>query len=70
MKHFILFLIKIFRLDIPTIKVVEVPVEAEKKVFVSLDNEVNGNCTVSGDLTVKGYLYVTGEVTCCKIKGE
>ena len=78
MKHFILFLIKIFRLDIPTIKVVEVPAEkivykdkiVEVEKLVSLDSEINGTCTVKGDLIVEGVLTVTGDVSCYKIKGE
>ena len=78
MKTLILLLIKIFRLDIPTVKIVEVPVEkiiykeklVEVEKYVSLDGVIEGNCTVKGDLIVNGSLTVTGEVTCYKIKGE
>ena len=78
MKKLVQLLIKIFRLDIPTIKVVEVPVDkivykdriVEKEVYVSLDETINGTCTVKGDLIVNGSLTVTGEIACFKMKGK
>ena len=49
--------------------VVEVPVYKETK-YVALKDEVTNDTFVEGNLIVKGYLYVNGEVTCYKIKGE
>ena len=49
--------------------VVEVPVYKETK-YIALKDEVTNDTFVEGNLIVKGYLYVNGEVTCYKIKGE
>ena len=49
--------------------VVEVPVYKETK-YVALKDEVTNDTFVEGNLIVKGYLYVNGDVTCYKIKGE
>ena len=49
--------------------VVEVPVYKETK-YIALKDEVTNDTYVEGNLIVKGYLYVNGEVTCYKIKGE
>ena len=49
--------------------VVEVPVYKETK-YITLKDEVTNDTYVEGNLIVKGYLYVTGDVTCHKIKGE
>lgn len=62
-------------------KIVEVPVEVEKEVikevpvykevkYVALKDEVTNDTYVEGNLVVKGYLYVDGEVTCFKIKED
>ena len=48
---------------------VEVPIYKETK-YVALKDEVTNDTFVEGNLIVKGYLYVNGEVTCYKIKGE
>ena len=48
--------------------VVEVPVYKETK-YVALKDEVTNDTFVEGNLIVKGYLYVNGDVTCYKIKG-
>ena len=77
MKKLIIWLAKIF--DVNITKEVIVEKEVEKIVYkdrivevqVALDNEViKGACTVQGNLIVEGVLTVTGEVTCYKIKGE
>ena len=75
MKKLIIWLAKVFRVNI--YKIVEVSVEKIVykdrivEVQVALDNEViKGTCTVQGNLIVEGVLTVTGEVTCYKIKGE
>ena len=48
--------------------VVEVPVYKETK-YIALKDEVTNDTFVEGNLIVKGYLYVNGDVTCYKIKG-
>ena len=48
---------------------VEVPIYKETK-YIALKDEVTNDTFVEGNLIVKGYLYVNGEVTCYKIKGE
>ena len=68
MKKLIIWLAKVFNAEIT--KEVIVEKITTKEVFVSFDKDINGSVTVAGDLVVKGYLYVTGEVTCYKIKGE
>ena len=49
--------------------IVEVPVYKETK-YIALKDEVTNDTFVEGNLIVKGYLYVNGDVTCYKIKGE
>jgi hypothetical protein len=47
----------------------EVPVYKEVK-YVALKDEVTNDTYVEGNLVVKGYLYVDGDVSCYKIKEE
>ncbi len=47
----------------------EVPVYKEVK-YVALKDEVTNDTYVEGNLVVKGYLYVEGDVSCYKIKEE
>ena len=68
MTKLILWLARVFKVNIE--KTVEKIVYRDKIVYISLENEVNGNVTVAGDLDVKGYLYVDGDVTCFKRKGK
>ena len=55
--------------EVEVIKEIEVPVYKNVK-YVALKDEVTNDTFVEGNLIVKGYLYVNGEVTCYKIKGE
>ena len=55
--------------EVEVIKEIEVPVYKDVK-YVALKDEVTNDTYVEGNLIVKGYLYVNGEVTCHKIKGE
>lgn len=64
MKRFILWLIKIFRVDIPTEKIVEKVVE--KEVYLPHDGVIYGDVTIKGDVTVLGNLKVEGGLTCYK----
>lgn len=71
MKKLIIWLARVFKVDITTEKVVIK--EVIKEVLVSLnENEViNGDITIKGNLIVKGSLVVEGEVSAYKIsKGE
>lgn len=76
MKKFLLWLAKIFKVDLVTEKIiyrdkiVEVPVEVIKEVEkqVALEGVIEGDVTVKGNLTVEGSLMVTGEIACYKIK--
>ena len=71
MKRFLLWLAKIFNVDLVTEKIiyrdkiVEVPVEKQ----IALEGVIEGDVTVKGNLIVEGSLTVTGEVTCYKISG-
>ena len=55
--------------EVEVIKEIEIPIYKEVK-YVALKDEVTNDTFVEGNLIVKGYLYVNGEVTCYKIKGE
>ena len=55
--------------EVEIIKEIEVPVYKEVK-FIALKDEVTNDTYVEGNLIVKGYLYVNGEVTCHKIKED
>lgn len=74
MKKFLLWLAKIFNVDLTVEKIVyrdvivEVPTTIEKQV--ALKGVIEGDVTVKGNLVVEGSLTVTGEVTCYKIGGN
>ena len=51
--------------EVEIIKEIEVPVYKDIK-YIALKDEVTNDTYVEGNLIVKGYLYVTGEVTCHK----
>lgn len=54
MKRFVLWLIKVFNLDITT----------EKVIIKYLDQVHNGDLTINGNLVVEGRLVVTKGITC------
>lgn len=63
MKKFVLWLIKIFKLDITTI----IEKEVIKYKYKYLTNGViEGDIIVEGNLVIEGSLTVTGEVTVYK----
>lgn len=76
MKKAILWLIKFFRVDIPTEKIVEVEKVVEKEVIREVEKEVikevgtytpengviDGNVVINGDVVVKGNLSVEGKM--------
>lgn len=69
MKKFVLWLIKVFRLDIQTIKYVPSNTIVDK-VYVLKSSKYEHDLVVEGDLVVKGNLKVDGEITCFKLKEE
>lgn len=69
MKKFVLWMIRVFELDIPTEKVIEKVVE--KAVYLPHEGVIYGNVTIKGDVVVLGDLKVEGNLTCyTKIKEE
>lgn len=65
MKKFVLWLIKVFKINIVT----EITKEVTKyRDRYQLDKEIVGDIYIDGDLTVNGSITVTGEITCYKIK--
>lgn len=61
MKKLVLWLINIFRLDIPTEKIVEKVVE--KEVYLPRDGVIDGDITIKGDVVVNGNMNVEGSLT-------
>lgn len=69
MKKFILWLIKIFKVDIPTERIVKETVEKEVKVPIweqGFDGIIEGDVLIKGNVVVKGNLYATGGICCYK----
>lgn len=64
MKKFILWLIKIFKVDIPTEKIVTETKVVEKEVYLPKDGVIDGSITIKGDVIVTGSLDVQGGLTC------
>lgn len=62
MKKFVLWLIRVFGLDIPAEKVVEKIVE--KEVYLPQNGVIKGSIIIKGNVTVTGTLTAEGEVTC------
>lgn len=60
MRKFVLWLIRVFRLDIPAEKVVEKTVE--KEVYLPKDGMIDGDITIKGDAVVTGRMKVTGNL--------
>jgi hypothetical protein len=55
--------------EVPVEVIKEVPVYKEVK-YIALKDEVTNDTYVEGNLVVKGYLYVDGEISCYKLKEE
>jgi len=76
MKDFIFWLAKVFDVDITVEKIIykdkikEVIKEVVIEKLVAFDSAAEGNVTVKGDLIVKGFLRVEGEVSCFKVKED
>lgn len=61
MKKLILWLIKIFKVDIPTEKVIEKIVE--KEIYLPTNGTIEGDITIKGDVLVKDNMTVEGSLT-------
>lgn len=64
MKKLILWMIKVFKVDIPTEKIITNVVE--KEVYLPQNGVIDGDITVKGNVTVLGSLTATGGLTCYK----
>lgn len=64
MKKLILWIIKVFRLDIPTEKVVEKVVE--KEIYLPQNGTIEGDVIIKGNVTILGSLSVKGSLTIYK----
>lgn len=64
MKKFILWLIKIFKVDIPTEKIITETKVVEKEVYLPKDGVIDGDITIKGNVVVTGRLKAEGGVTC------
>ena len=64
MKKLILWMIKTFKVDIPTIKIITETVE--KEIYLPQNGVIDGDITIKGNVTVKGNLIVEGGLTCYK----
>lgn len=70
MKKILLWIAKIFKIDLTVTKEVIVVEQLPTIKYVSLTENIEGNVIVVGDLTIKGNLDVTGEITCFKINNK
>lgn len=64
MKKFVLWMIRVFKLDIPTEKIVTKVVE--KQVLIPENGIIEGDLLVKGHVTVKGSLDVEGNLVVYK----
>lgn len=64
MKKFVLWMIRVFKLDIPTEKVIEKVVE--RQVLIPENGVIEGDLLVKGDVIIKGSLDVEGNITIYK----
>lgn len=64
MKKLILWIIKTFKLDIPTEKIVKEVIE--KEVYLPQNGIIDGDITIKGDIIIKGNVKVEGSLTIYK----
>ena len=64
MKKFVFWMIRVFKLDIPTEKIVTKVVE--KQVLIPDNGVIEGDLLVKGHVTVKGSLDVEGNLVVYK----
>lgn len=61
MKKFVLWMIRVFKLDIPTEKIIEKMVE--KEVYLPQNGTIDGDITIKGNVVVIGSITVEGGLT-------
>ncbi len=61
MKKFVLWMIRVFELDIPTEKIVTKVVE--KQVLIPDNGIIEGDVIIKGDVLFTGKVLITGEAT-------
>lgn len=61
MKKLILWMIKVFKVDIPTEKIITNVVE--KEVYLPQNGVIDGDITIKGNVLVTGRLFSTGTIT-------
>lgn len=61
MKKLILWMIKVFKVDIPTIKIITETVE--KEIYLPQNGVIEGDITIKGNVLIKGNLVVEGSLT-------
>lgn len=67
MKKLILWLIKIFKVNIPTEKIIINTIEIEKEVYLPKDGIIAGDIIIKGNVIIQGNLKVDGSLTINKI---
>lgn len=61
MKKLVLWMIRVFKLDIPTERVIEKVVE--RQVLIPDNGIIEGNVIIKGDVLFTGKVLITGEAT-------
>lgn len=67
MKKVIIWLAKVFKVDLVVEKIVVKEVIKEVEKLITLEGTIEGDVTVKGNLLVNGYLYIKGEVTAYEV---
>lgn len=63
MKKLILWMIKVFKVDILTEKIITETKVVEKEVYLPQNGVIEGDITIKGNVLVKGNLMVEGSLT-------
>ena len=66
MKKLILWIIRTFKLDIPTEKIIEKVVERE--VYLPQNGTINGDIIIKGDVKILGNVDVQGNLSCYSLQ--
>lgn len=66
MKKLILWIIKTFKLDIPTEKVVEKIIE--KEIYLPRDGVIEGDITIKENVKILGNVDVQGNLSCYSLQ--
>ena len=63
MKKLILWMIKVFKVDIPTENIITITNVVEKDVYLPQNGVIDGDITIKGNVLVTGNLMVEGSLT-------